>query len=99
MLIPIYLLLFPALANIQSPQLGKSKVLKYLVDISYVFFFAQYFTWHICKIILEPFGGIDKFGLGIKLPLALCVCFIIAVLLHELAEKPLTKMLKRKLIK
>lgn len=97
-MIPVSIIMFPLLADVNMTKLQDSKLLKYLVDISYVFFLSQVFTWPICRLLFKHFGGIDSFGLTTKLVLSLSVCFFLSIVFHELIEKPLTKFLNNKLL-
>lgn len=93
--IPVFACMILSLSGLEFPRLKESKLLKYAVDVSYVFFFAQLFTWPICKRLFEPFGGVKNVSVFIKFPVCVLVCFTITVFLHEVIEKPLTKRLER----
>jgi len=69
-----------------TSRINSSKLIKYMVDISYVFFFAQFYTWKITLAIIKLTGMDNNF---IRIVLSLTVCTIIAIIMHELIEKPL----------
>jgi len=55
--IPFFTVLVLGLSGMAFEKLKNCKMLKYFVEISYVFFFAQFFTWPITRWILNFFGG------------------------------------------
>lgn len=83
-------------AGIKTPRLGLSKVLKYLVDISYVFFFAQFFTWRLTLYIISEVLHMNS-NLA-KISVSFTLCLIITIIMHEVFEKPLKKLLSKLLL-
>ena len=90
--LPMFILLLISFHEFQSDRLKNSKILKYLCDISYVFFFAQFFTWDVTKFILRIIGYENNI---LKIVISFIMCIFISILLHECMEKPVTKFLKR----
>lgn len=82
-------------AGVETPNINKSKFVKYAVDISYVFFFAQFYTWKTTSEILKRIGEDTNI---LRIVISLVVCIVIAILMHELIEKPLKKILSKKLL-
>lgn len=94
--IPVFISMILSLCGLKLSGLRRSKLLKYAVEVSYVFFFAQFFTWPICRMIFKSYGGVDNMSVMVKAPVSLMICIVITLLLHELIEKPLMSILKRK---
>ena len=70
--------------------------MKYLCEISYAFFYGQFYTWKVTNYIL------DKLEIGrnvIKIILSFTVCILLTVILHEIVEKPLKKGIEKLLLK
>ncbi len=92
--VPLFGCIALTLAGLKSPRLQKSAVLRYASAVSYAFFLAQTFNTEI-ENWLFPLCGIQNNVLQIAVSVALCA--VIAIALHELVEKPCTKVLKKKL--
>lgn len=97
--IPCFTLMLLSLCGLKFAPVNGSRFLRYCVDSSYVFFFAQFFTWPICSAIFKPTGGTAEVSTLIKVPVAVVVCCLITVTIHEAIEKPVTKKLKLLLLK
>lgn len=95
--IPGFALLILCLSGVECGRLGDAKVLKYCVDASYVFFLAQFFTWPIVKAILSLLGGYESVFMPIRVILSLVICCLLAVIIHELMEKPLKRILNKRI--
>lgn len=95
---PIFLIIIYQLAQLNNCKLGNSifnhPILQYLSKISYAFFLAQFFTWDATRVLQSKFIWFETYT-NIKLIcVSLTICLIIAILLHEIVEKPMSKMLK-----
>ncbi len=90
--LPIFAVMLLGCSNLGG---GKSypKTIKYLSAISYTFFLAQFFSNDIAFMITEALNIENNF---LKILLAFSICFILAVLLHEVFEKPLSRRLRKK---
>lgn len=95
---PIYLFLFPKIASCEFKILNRSKIVKYLVDISYVFFLSQLFTWDVTKYLLGIFGNSIDVPLWTMIIISLPICLILSIFIHHCIEKPITGFIKRKLL-
>lgn len=91
--LPIFILMFISLAGITSETLEKSKVIKYLSSLTYLFFLSQFFTWPLVKSIMLKMECNNSF---ISFILSFCICSVITTLLHELVEVPLTNYLSQR---
>lgn len=94
--IPMFTLMLMSLCGLSFGNIKNSKLLKYSVDVSYVFFFAQFFTWPICRYIFLKVGGVENIQTRIKAPVALVVCILLTIIIHEFIEKPVVKSLQRR---
>ncbi len=94
--LPCFILILIGLSGVTSKKLEQSKVLKYCCSISYVFFLAQLFSNRICQIIIAKTGVVNNLLIII---LGWVVCIVIAIIFHELFEKPVTVLCKRKFMK
>ena len=83
-----------SLSGVNSEILSKSKLLKYFCSISYVFFLSQLYSNWLCKKIISRYGIDSNI---IRIILGWGVCIVIAIMLHEIFEKPITKYLRKKL--
>lgn len=98
--LPMFILMTLTLSMVQSPALSKSKVLNYAAKISFAVFLAQTFNTGIENFIFEKLG-IDNLCVvsnGLKILMTFVVCFVLAVAMHHLVEKPCGKFLKKKLL-
>lgn len=77
--LPCFMLILIGLSGVESRLLEKSKVLKWLSSITYVFFLAQLFSNSVSKKIIN-LAGIDSNI--IKIFLGWGVCFAIAMILR-----------------
>ncbi len=69
-----------------------NRVISYLSEISYSFFIAQLFNWPIMKKMVELFGIDDNL---FKIVSSFAVCLLLAVIIHEMIEKPSKRLLGR----
>ncbi len=93
--LPAFIVIIMSLGKLSLPSLQNCKLIRYLSSISYAFFLAQFFVWAICRKI---FAWTEYEGNLFKITLSLSLCFIIAIAMHEMIEKPVGKWLKKKLI-
>ena len=90
--LPMFMLIILTLSGVRCRLLEKSKIVRYLSSISYAFFLAQFFVWKNTLKIMEHFD-LERNRHKILISLGLCV--FIAILLHELIEKPFNKLCKK----
>lgn len=81
--------------HIKFSAASNNKVLLYLSSVSYAFFLGQILVWLPLRIITHHYSTF--FSNIILILLSLSLCFILAVVLHELIEKPASRWLKDKL--
>ena len=94
--LPMFMLLIVSMTGLSFPRwMRDSKIIRYLCEISYAFFFGQYFTWKTTLFIIGKIG-IDTNIL--RIVIAFVSCLIYTILLHEIFEKPITKFLKKKVL-
>lgn len=93
--LPIFALLLMGLSGVENKMLEESKLLKYFSSISYAFFLAQLYSNWICKKVIAHLGIADNI---VKILLGWGSCILIAVVLHEVFEKRISKILKSKLL-
>ncbi|MDD3409733.1 MAG: acyltransferase [Eubacteriales bacterium] len=91
--IPCFSLMLLSAAGLRSKRLQSSRVFAYSVKASYVFFFAQFFTWETIRALL-PILGRD--GNLIRIVGSFAICILYTVLLHECVEKPLGRLLRKR---
>lgn len=94
--LPVFCLMLVSITGISAPRLQNNRILGYLCEISYAFFFAQFFTWKTTKFLLDAVHCGSNI---VKLIGSFCICMIFTVLLHEAAERPCARVLRKKLIK
>ncbi|WP_330410438.1 acyltransferase [Butyrivibrio fibrisolvens] len=89
--LPMFMLLIISMSEARfSYGMYESRVIKYLCEISYAFFFAQFFTWKTTIFVMERVGIESN---AFKIAISFFVCAVYSILLHETIEKPLKKML------
>lgn len=93
--LPAFILIMIALGKLSFKRFQGNKTLEYLSAISYVIFLAQFFVWDICRATFK-LTGLDSNWFRILLSLTLC--FTIAIAMHELFEKPISRYLKQRLL-
>ncbi len=94
--LPVFIIQIVSMAGVEFPQwMQKSRVVRYICDLSYSFFLAQFFTWKTTLFIIAIMGTDTSF-LRIICSFLLCVGY--TVLLHESIEVPISKTLKRRLL-
>ncbi|WP_026664662.1 acyltransferase family protein [Butyrivibrio sp. FC2001] len=93
--LPMFMLLIVTMTELSFPRwMQNSKIIGYLCEISYAFFFGQYFTWKTTLFIISKIG-IDTNIL--RIVISFISCSIYTILLHEIIEKPITRFLKKKI--
>lgn len=78
-------------------RIAHSKVIKYLNSFAYEFWLGQFFCFDITQKIVEKFELFDTNIM--KIIISLIICFIVAVILHELISKPCKRVISNKFIK
>lgn len=91
-IIPVSILLILSSSAINFRSKKIIKIITYLSSISYAFFLAQFFTWDNTKKILLRFNTDGNIH---RIFTSLIVCTCVAVLLHEVIEKPIQKKLNK----
>ena len=91
--LPCFIFILFGLSGIKSKTQEKSKLLSYCSNISYVFFLSQWFSNIICMLIIEKYNINNNLT---KVFLGWITCIIIAIVLHEFLEKPITKKIRKK---
>ena len=79
--LPCFMLMIVTLSGIKPNNILKSKTLAYASQISYMYFFAQFFLWEPLKIVLK-YCGLDDYNI-IRIITSFIGCIIIAILLHK----------------
>lgn len=94
--LPSFSVIILILGFMPLPKCQHSKILNYLSSISFTFFLCQVLPlWGICRRIVEHLNSTNN---GLKIIISFVICFVGAILIHELIEKPSTKILKKKLL-
>lgn len=92
--LPCFILMILCLANLQIPKLQDSRAIRYASSISYAFFLAQCIgLWTFSRDIIN-ITGVDHNLF--KIAISFVLCTVISILLHELIERPASKILKLK---
>lgn len=94
--LPCFIFMIVGLSGIQSEKLVKTKFIRYCSDIGYVFFLAQLYSNKICQFLISRLGIKNNIAIIV---LGWLVCIVISAILHVAFEKPIKKILKRKLLK
>jgi|GEM_PF-2245197 len=74
---------------------SNSKLLRYLISLSYAFWLSQFFAFDTTMFIISIIRYNNNF---VSIILSFIICMIYAILLHELIEKPIVKALRRKIL-
>ncbi|MFT3982361.1 MAG: acyltransferase family protein [Lachnospiraceae bacterium] len=95
---PVFLIIIYQLARLNSSKFAQqiltNSLIQYLSKISYAFFLGQFFTWDLTNFLQSNTSWFEN-ATNIKLILvSLTICMIITILMHELIEKPVLKILK-----
>ncbi len=90
--LPAFVLIIVSLSLIKFKEY---KVVKYLSSISYAFFVVQLFIWPIMRKLVSITGLDNNI---FRILLSFVVCTIFAVLIYEIVEKPINKILTKKLL-
>lgn len=93
--LPAFIMIIMPLGKMSFPKIQHSRFILYLSAISYEFFLAQFFLWPICRKIFL-ITGID--GNLSKIAVSLALCFAIAIFMHEIIVKPVSKYLRNKAV-
>ena len=93
--LPIFCLMILSLVNMPYHRLKNNKGLIYLSKISYSFFLAQFFTWRLANLAIEHLNLDLNF---FRISISFAICISLAILFHELIEKPIGIWLKRKFL-
>lgn len=91
--LPLQLLMILSVSGITCPVLEKSGIIHYLSSISYEFYLVQFFIWEPLTSVLRRLDSDDNW---LKIVLSFTACIVLAVLLHELIAKPISRLLKKK---
>lgn len=91
--LPCFIVLMIGLSGVESAALSKSKVIKYCCEASYVFYLAQLFSNTVCLCLMVKYKITNNL---IVILLGWGVCIVITVIMHELIEKPVKKLLNKR---
>lgn len=80
-------------------KIVNNKVIKHLNSIAYEFFIGQFFCFIITKKIILQINADLYDNNTVKIIASLLICFVIAVMFHELVGKPCKKLIQNKLIR
>ena len=94
--LPFLIFLLIGLSGVKSKILENSRIIKYCCKIGYVFFLAQLYSNVISKIIIKKFSISNNILIII---LGWGICITITILLHEIFEKNIKKVLNKKINK
>ena len=92
--LPFFSIIIFSLAGLRNKFFKTSSVIKYLSNISYVFFLAQFFVWRTTPTILK-FFNVD--GNLVRILTSFTICLILSILFYECLDKPLNKYFNNKL--
>ena len=94
--LPSFSVIILILGSMSLEKMSHSKMLNYLSSISFTFFLCQVLPlWGICRRIVEHLNLTNN---GLKIIISFAICFVGAILIHELIEKPSVKILRKKLL-
>lgn len=93
--LPMFILMIISLSEMHFKK-NNYPIINYLCNISYVFFFAKFFTWKTTRFIISEINMNNNI---IIVLISLAICLSITILIHELLEKPLTMYLNKKIMK
>lgn len=91
--LPCFVVILIGLSGVESRRLGDSKFISYCSALGYTFFLAQLFSNQIAKFIIRHFNVTNNLMIII---LGWAICIAIAVVFHEVFEKPITRRLKKR---
>lgn len=94
--LPFLILMLLSLSRVETKNETANKVIRYLSSITYSFYLVQFFVWSPINSFLVRIGREDNW---LKIGLSFAACFILAIVLYELVEKPCTNFIKKKLKK
>lgn len=92
--LPCFIIMLVGCSGVESVRLSKSRFISYCSGIGYVFFLAQLYSNLICKVIISKLSITNNI---LIIVLGWGVCIIIAVVLHEIFEKPIKNWIKKKM--
>ena len=94
--VPCFCALILSIAKIPFSRIANNKTILYLSSISFTFFLCQVLPlWAISHSVCEMMGTNSNL---VKIVVSLSICMIGAIFIHECVERPLSKLLKRKLL-
>lgn len=92
--LPCFISLMVSLGSYNFPKIQKSKVMKYLSELSFCIFLGQIiYVWYVVKYALQFIGFESNL---IKITVSFLLVFCIANVLHYFVEVPSSKFLRRK---
>lgn len=93
--LPSFIIMIIGLSGIEGEIISHSRLVLYGSEIGYCFFLSQLFSNHICKIIISKYEIVNNISVII---LSWLICIVIAIIFHELLEKPIKRWLSSKLL-
>ena len=91
--LPCFIAMVVTLSHLPSNIFLESRFMSYACEVSYMFFFAQFFLWIPVRVGLQ-YVGLWNHNL-VKITVSFVLCAIIAVVLHEWVEKPAKRIAKK----
>ena len=82
--LPCFGAMLLSLSGLDCAKIEKNKIVRYLSDLAYAFFLAQFFTWKLAKIIINMWGILNNI---LVIIITFIVCMIIAILLNAVFRR------------
>ena len=89
--VPVFACMVLTLARLKSPRLQESAILRYASAVTYAFFLVQTFNTEMERFLYASIGIQDNV---VRIVISVTICTIMAMLLHELVEKPCSRALR-----
>lgn len=93
--LPCFAVILLGISGIRFPRLEKAPWLSYCSSVCYVFYLVQLF---IDPVFTSVFTHLAIQSNALRILTAWGMCIVLAVVSHELVEKPLTRFLRRKFL-
>lgn len=78
------------LMSLSLLKIHDNTVIRYMSSVSYSFFMAQFYLWPIMYFLV---GKMKSCNNMMKIALSFLICLLISIVMHEVVEKPLKKIL------
>lgn len=93
--LPCFIIMLLSLGTLRSSNKIWNNIVSYFAKISYAFFLVQFFAWKVGKwtlIFLETDTN------WLRILITFIYCFVAAVVMYELVQKPISKYVKQNLL-